>query len=123
MNVLRATYYDGKSATRHEVSLMLGGGKLRAIGREVAAQFDARRVRVAPRIAGTPRWLYLPGGGACAVGDNDAVDHFARERGFARFLHKLESRPAYAAIAVALVVFSLWLLIDRGLPVAVEYIA
>jgi predicted Zn-dependent protease/TPR repeat protein len=123
MNVLRAGYFDGKRAIRHEVSLMLAEGKLRVIGREVTAQFDARRVRVAPRIAGTPRWLYLPGGGACVVADNDAVDRFARESGFALFLHKLESRPAYAAIAVALVVSSLWLLIDRGLPVAVEHIA
>lgn len=45
-----------------------------------------------------------------------------RRHRFASVLHKLESRPAYAAIAVAFVVCVLWLLLDRGLPVAVERI-
>jgi predicted Zn-dependent protease len=123
VNVLRARYFDGKRALGHEVSVMLAGGKLKLVARDVSAEFDARRVRVAPRIAKTPRWLYLPGGGACAIADNDAVDDFARERPFARFLHRLESRPAFAALAVALVVAALWLLIDRGVPVAAERIA
>lgn len=123
MNPLRARYFDGKRALGHEVSVMLAGGKLKLVGRDVSAEFDARRVRVAPRVAETPRWLYLPGGGACAIADNDAVDRFARERPFARFLHRLESRPAFAALAVALVVGALWLLIDRGVPVAAERVA
>jgi Zn-dependent protease with chaperone function/tetratricopeptide (TPR) repeat protein len=123
MSVLRADYFDGKRALRHEVSVMFSGGRLKLVGRDVSAEFNARKVRVAPRIANTPRWIYLPGGGACAIADNDAVDRFARERPFARLLHRLESRPAFAAVAVALVVSALWLLIERGVPQAAEYIA
>jgi Zn-dependent protease with chaperone function len=80
-------------------------------------------VRRSLRIANTPRWLYLPGGGACVTSDNAAVDRITRERRYERVLHKWESRPAYAALAVALVVGMLWLLVDRGVPVAVERIA
>jgi len=123
MSVLRADYFDGKRSVKHEVTVLLAGGRLKLVGRDVSAEFDARKVRVAPRIADTPRWLYLPGGGACAIKDNDAVDRFARERRFPRLLHKLESRPAFAAAAVALVVLALWLAIDRGLPVVAEQIA
>ena len=123
MSILQAHYFDGKRALRHDVSLMLGGGRLKVVGTDVSAEFDARKVRVGPRIADTPRWIYLPGGGACAIADNAAVDRFARERPFARFLHRMESRPAFAALAVALVAGALWLFIDRGVPQLAEYVA
>ncbi len=123
MNALQAHYFDGKRALRHPVSVLFAGGRVKVIGRDVDGDFDADRVRASQRIGNTPRWLYLPDGGACVTADNDLVDRFARETGFARGLHALESRPVYAALAVALVVFALWLLIDRGVPLAVEHIA
>src|SRR5690348_3075862 len=111
MSVLTAEYFDGRNSLKHEVSVLIGGGRLKLVGRDVSVEFDARKVRVAPRLANTPRWMYLPGGGACAFSDNDAVDRFARERPFPRLLHRLESRPAFAALAVAMVVFAVWVLI------------
>jgi Zn-dependent protease with chaperone function len=118
-----AVYFDGKNSLKHEVSLLIGGGKVKLVGRDVQLEFSARKVRVAPRLGNTPRWLYLPGGGACVVADNDAVDRFTRERPFTRVLNRLEARPAYAVAAIVLVAGLLWLLIDRGLPPVVEYIA
>lgn len=123
MSALQARYFDGRNSLEHEVGVLIGGGKLKLVGRDISAEFEARKVRVAPRLANTPRWIYLPGGGACVFSDNDAVGSFARERRFPRFLHRLESLPAFAAAAVVLVVLSLWLLIDRGLPPAVKYVA
>jgi Zn-dependent protease with chaperone function/TPR repeat protein len=123
MSVLQARYFDGRNSIEHEVGVLIGGGRLKLVGRDISAEFEARKVRVAPRLANTPRWIYLPGGGACVFSNNDVVDAFARERRFPRFLHRLESLPAVAAVAVVLVVLSLWLLIDRGLPPAVKYIA
>jgi predicted Zn-dependent protease len=46
-----------------------------------------------------------------------------RDRRYELILHRWESRPAYAVLAIAMVVAVLWLLIDRGLPVAVNEIA
>lgn len=123
MSPISAVYFDGKDSLRHEVGLLIGGGKVKLVGRELELEFQARKVRVAPRLGDTPRWLYLPGGGACVAADNDAVDRFARERHFTRLLNRLEARPAYAVFAIAMVVGLLWLLIDRGLPPAVEYVA
>ena len=123
MSVLQAVYFDGKTSRRHSVSVMVAGGKLKVIGRDVNEEFDARGVRRSLRIADTPRWLYLPGGGACVTSDNDAVDHMTRDRRYEAVLHRWESRPAYAVLAIAMVVAALWLLIDRVLPVAVEQIA
>ncbi|HZF19226.1 MAG TPA: M48 family metalloprotease [Burkholderiales bacterium] len=123
MSPLATVYFDGKTSARHEVGLLIGGGKVKLVGRDIELEYNARKVRVAPRLGNTPRWLYLPGGGACVVADNDAVDRFTRERPFTRLLNRLEARPAYAVAAIALVAGLLWLLIDRGLPPAVEYIA
>jgi len=123
MSVLQAAYFDGKTSRRHEVSVMITGGKLKVIGRDVSEEFDARRVRRSLRIANTPRWLYLPGGGACVTSDNDAVDRMTRDRGYEIVLHRWESRPQYAVVAIAMVAAALWLLIDRVLPVAVNEIA
>jgi predicted Zn-dependent protease len=123
MKVLQARYFDGKSSRSHEVTLVLSGARLRIVGRDVSAEHDPRRVRRSARIAGTPRWLYLPGGGACVTEDSDALERMMRESRYQRALHRWESRPAFAAAAVALVVGAMWLLVDRGLPAAAEAIA
>jgi Zn-dependent protease with chaperone function/TPR repeat protein len=93
------------------------------VGRDVDEEFDARGVRRSLRIANTPRWLYLPGGGACVTSDNDAVDRMTRDRRYERILHLWESRPVYAVLAIALVAATLWVLIDQVLPAAIEQIA
>jgi Zn-dependent protease with chaperone function/TPR repeat protein len=123
VKVLKARYYDGKTSTGQDVSVLLAGGRLRVVGRDVSEDYDARGVRRSLRIANTPRWLYLPGGGACVTEDNDAVDQLMRERRYDRLLHRWESRPAYAAVAVLLVVAAAWFLLERGVPAAVEQVA
>jgi Zn-dependent protease with chaperone function len=123
VNVLAADYFDGRQSVRHPVSVIVARGKLKVVGRHVNEEFDLRRVRRSLRIADTPRWLYLPGGGACVTADNDAVDRMTRKRRYDRLLHRWESRPAYAAIATGLVVAALWLSFDRGVPLAAEHIA
>ena len=84
MKPFEADYYDGKTSVRHRVSLLAGGARLKLIGADVSEIFDLRRVRRSLRIANTPRWLYLPGGGACVTQDNEAVDRITRTRGYDR---------------------------------------
>ena len=122
-NVLEADYYDGKSSTRHAVSLILGGGKLKIVGESIDLQVELRGVRRSLRIGNTPRWLYLPGGGACVTSDNDAVDRLARKRRYDRLLQAWESRPTLAALAVALVAACTWLMVSELLPRAADEVA
>jgi Zn-dependent protease with chaperone function len=123
MNTLKARYFDGHTSRGHDVTVMLTSGTLKLVGREVSAEFDARGVRRSLRIANTPRWLYLPGGGACSTYDNDAVDRWTVDRRYEQILHRWESRPAYAVVSVVLVIAALWLLVDRGIPAGAELIA
>ena len=55
MSVLQADYFDGKNSLKHAVSVMIAGGKLKVVGRDVNEEFDARGVRRSLRIAHTPR--------------------------------------------------------------------
>ena len=123
MSVLQADYFDGKRALRHRVDLSLRDGKLRLSGTEVNAEFDARALRVSQRVGTTPRWLYLPDGGACVLNDNDFADRLVREDLLTSALHELEARPIYAVITIAFVALFLWLLVERGVPVIVEHVA
>jgi Zn-dependent protease with chaperone function len=123
MSILQATYFDGKRSSKHAVSIIITGGLLKIIGREVNETFDAKGVRRSLRVGNTPRWLYLPGGGACMTADNEAVDRMTRDRRYERLLHVWESRPAYAAIAIALVAAAVWVLFDRVVPKAVDAVA
>jgi predicted Zn-dependent protease len=123
MSSLAAHYFDGQRAQRHEVTLVLSGGRVKIVGRDVDAEFEARRVRISTRIAATPRWIYLPGGGACVTEDNDGVDRLVRERPMQRVLHRLEAHPAFAALAVLLVAALFWAIVDRALPFAAAKVA
>ena len=123
MSSLAAHYFDGQHARRHEVTLVLSGGMMKIVGREVDAEFEARRVRISTRIAAAPRWIYLPGGGACVTEDNEGVDRLVRERATQRVLHRLEAHPAFAVLAVALVAALFWVIVDRALPFAAARVA
>ena len=122
MSALVGHYFDGRRALRHVVEVALEAGRVRLLGPEVRAEYDARAVRASPRIANTPRWLYLPDGATVVLNDGASLDDLHKHEGFPKALHALESRPAYAVIAVALVVAVLWLLLDRGVPAAVSRI-
>jgi Zn-dependent protease with chaperone function len=123
MSTISADYFDGRRAQRHPVTLVLTGGRIKIVGREVGAEFEARRVRVSTRIAHTPRWIFLPGGAACVSDDNDAIDRVVRERRVQRAIHRMEARPAFAAVAVLLVAALFWAIVDYGLPYAAARVA
>jgi Zn-dependent protease with chaperone function len=123
MSTIAAHYFDGRRAQRHPVTLVPAGGRIKIVGRDVEAEFEARRVRVSTRIANAPRWIYLPGGAACVTDDNDAVDRLVRERRVQRAIHRMEAHPGLAAVAVLLVAALFWAIVDYGLPYAAARVA
>jgi predicted Zn-dependent protease len=123
MSILKADYYDGKNSVRHPVSLIFAGYTLKVVGENVDLQVNARRVRRSLRIGDTPRWLYLPGGGACVTDDNEAVDLITRKRRYDRLLQRWENRPVLAALAVGIVALFSWLMVTQALPRVADEIA
>jgi predicted Zn-dependent protease len=123
MSTIAAHYFDGRRAQRHPVTLVPSGGRIKIVGRDVDAEFESTRVRVSTRIAATPRWIFLPGGGACVTDDNDAIDRLVRERPVQRVVHRMEAHPALAALAVLLVAALFWAIVDYALPYAAARVA
>ena len=84
MSVIEAGYFDGKSSVKRPVGIVVSRGRMKIIGRDLEQEFDARLVRRSLRIANTPRWLYLPGGGSRNPATRETVDarmHYAKMKG------------------------------------------
>ena len=117
MSTVRGIFYDGLTWDRQDVQVRFdrnGGIRIAGDGIDLALKFDD--VSVSDRLADIPRYLYISGGDACELLDNDAVDSWLAQsnaqRG-SRFLHRLDTSvsAAMAAIAVIgliLVSFVLW---------------
>ena len=123
MTILACTYFDGVHSARHAASVIFSGRTLQVVGADVAARADVRHVRISTRVASTPRWLYLPDGSTCCVSDNDAIDRIARASRLECTLHRWESLPVLAAVALALVAGLVWALIQYGVPWGAQHVA
>ena len=122
MTAIQADYFDGARSVRHPVTLLVNGSRLKLVGQEVDLEYDLGSIRMSRRVADTPRWLYLPGGGACVSGDNAALDRYARESALERRVRRWEAHPAYAVLSVLLIALAVWFLVDRAVPVAADLI-
>jgi predicted Zn-dependent protease len=123
VSAVQADYFDGARSLRHPVTLLFSGPRLKLVGQEVDLEYDLASVRISRRVANTPRWVYLPGGGACVTADNAALDRYAGESALERRVHHWESRPAYAVLSLLLIAAVVWFFIDRGVPVVADKIA
>jgi Zn-dependent protease with chaperone function len=117
---IRALYFDGRAAVRTSVELEVHpDGNLWLFGRGLPQCYQLQDVNVSPRLGDIPRQLRLPDGGVCEVGDNEGLDralvlagHHDREG----WVHRMESRWAWALAGVVGVVASVALAIVFGIP-------
>ena len=117
-------YFDGRTWDRRSVLVRLAAnGDIHIDGEDIDLLTRLDEVRVSERLADIPRHIHLPGGGACEVLDNSAVDSWLdrlnAHRG-SRFLHRLDtslwaSLAAIAIVATIAAPFMIW-----GVPGAAE---
>lgn len=127
MSTLEAVYYDGKTSDRRSVQIELAApGQLIIRGLQSELRYLLAEVRIAPRIGNTPRSIYLPGEAKCETSDNDAIDLFLKRYRYApgsAWLHRLESRLGYVALALVITVISVWGLVEYGVPLLAKHVA
>ena len=124
MSTVHGIFYDGLTWDRREVRVRLdrnGGIHIAGDGIDLALKFDD--VGVSERLADIPRYLYLSGGDACELLDNDAVDSWLAQRNAqrgSRLLHRLDTSVWAALAAVATIALILASFVLRGAPALAE---
>ena len=124
MSTVRGIYFDGLSWDRQEVRVRLDrNGAIHIAGDGVNLALGLDDVSVSERLAGIPRYLYLAGGDACELLDNDAVDSWlgqcSAQRG-SRLLHRLDTSVWAAMAAIAAIALILASFVTWGAPALAE---
>ena len=130
MNAIGARYFDGKSSSGREVTLVLDAQRvLRVRGEGIDLGWPIEEVRASDRIGSSRRHLSFPDGSQCETGDNDGVDRLfaAQEAGASfllpRLLHRWESGLRYALAAVAITIAAIAAAIFWGIPALAKQVA
>lgn len=117
---VEGTLHDGQTSRAHAAALVFyadGSLRLEREGRDQPLDFAA--LRVPDRLANTPRRIELPEGATFETVDNDGVDEALRLHGASRstgWLHRMEQRTLWVALATVVVVFALGIFAVRGIP-------
>ena len=115
-------FFDGTSSRRHDVRVKLddGGGELLIEGEDVGQlRYPLERIKVAPRVGNTPRFIYLDGGASLEVLENDDVDRLVPSLPGGRFhlaQYRMESKLRWILAMLALTITFGWATIEYGVP-------
>jgi hypothetical protein len=120
MIALDGYFFDGKSSKQRRASITLhADGEVRLTLEDEVRRFQLRDLEITPRVGNTPRSIVLPDAGKFETTDNDAVDAVLRRAGRgsgSRLLHLLETRLRFIAVALVVVVVSVWGFVQYGIP-------
>lgn len=124
MSAVHGIFYDGLTWDRRDVRVRLDrNGAIHIAGDGIDLSLESDDVSVSERLADIPRYLYLSGGDACELLDNDAVDSWLgqcnAQRG-SRLLHRLDSSVSAAMAAVATIALILASFVLWGAPALAE---
>ena len=121
---ISATYFDGRSAIAHAITLTLNDGVLRVRGETIDRDEPISALRVSEPMGAAPRLISFPDGAHCEVRDHAGMARLLEFTGFEDSLVvRLQRywRWAFVSIVVTLaVVFAGY---HWGLPAASEWLA
>jgi Zn-dependent protease with chaperone function len=127
---IKGTWYDGQtSADAPAVCQIYDNGALTVLDSEDGHRIISLSrfsVRLSPRLANTPRYIYFPDGEKFETGDNDTVDRVMKRFSHSRmqgWLHRLESHWKFVLIALVAMIIFLWGGLKYGVPLAARQVA
>lgn len=124
---LPATFYDGVSSARHDVTLWREGTLLRLAGAGIARSCPLDRLRVSPPLGRLRRTLTFPDGALCEVAESAELDTLlglgGANRTPAGLIHRWEKSFPLALGALVLAVLLVWGFLRFGIPVLAHQVA
>ncbi len=119
-----ATYFDGRSAIAHAVTLSLSDGLVRLRGDGIARDEPITALRVSEPMGAAPRLISLPGGAHCEVRDHAGMARMLNATGFEDGLVvRLQRRWRWALASVLVTLAVVFAGYHWGLPAASEWLA
>jgi len=122
----QATWYDGRSAKRHEVTVHCDGSTVTVSGSGINRQFPLGEVRIAPGLGKMSRMLRFPDGACAETKAGAFLDDLRLRQGkgdlFGR-IHRWEMNPVRAFYALLLTLLIVFCLVRFGLPTLAEKVA
>jgi hypothetical protein len=115
----RATYFDGKNAVAHPVTVSYSAGAITVHGEGIFDKFPATRCTVEPALGSTSRTLHLPGDGRIDTDEHSAFDLLEKALGGSRGLrmvYLLENRWKAALAAALIAIFFVAAVSVWGIP-------
>ncbi len=119
---LSARYFDGQKSHCHTVRIqLLRSGLTCLIEGEPARTWPSAEVEIQPRLGNTCRIINLGDGGRIEVDDHEKLEAALARSGWekpagAGWVHRLESRGSWVAVAVIITLFAGWAIVMHGVP-------
>ena len=107
---IKADYFDGKSAKKHEVTLQFSKEGIKI--KEFNLFYPKEQITISSRLGNIPRVITFFDHSRCKVKDNDALDAILKENGYSQsLLYKLEKSYKVVIIGLTFIVlFTIYLL-------------
>ena len=119
-----ATYFDGRSALAHAVTLSLADGVLQLRGDGIERDEPVTSLRVSESMGAAPRLISFPGGAHCEVRDHAGMARMLNATGFEDSLVvRLQRRWRWALASVMVTLAVVFAGYHWGLPAASEWLA
>ncbi len=124
MLVMQASYFDGKSATRHAVTLTVHGDRARVEGDGIARDEPLASLRVSEPMGSAPRLITFPDGAICEVSDHAALNELLTQTGYReKAVVRWQQSGAWVLAMLAFSVLLIWIGYRYGLPAFAAVVA
>lgn len=120
--LVRADYYDGRQAKRHEVTLSRRADELRIQGSDIERLISLAKVKIPAPLGASPRLILLNDGSRCEVSDQKAFADMFPQSG-SNWLNGLENNWLSVLLAIFIIVGATIAGYKWGLPHAAQNIA
>ena len=120
----QASYFDGKSATRHTVTITVSGDRARIEGDGIVRDEALRSLRVSEPMGSAPRLITFPDGAICEVTDRAALNTLLSQTGYQeKAVVRWQQNGMWVIGALAFSIAFIWAGYRFALPVFADVIA